>query len=151
MNPEADPCKRPALPLRKATPLHSGNRHAENDLISPAIVAPGLQSGDPSAQWTLSGPSRPIDPLRRPVRGDLAHVRCAGQVFVPHYAVPMPRAAGTEGATLRKAARVEADSLLRLAPGEIFNVLDIAGLWAWGQQGEDGYVGYVALAELEAS
>ena len=32
--------------------------------------------------------------------------------------------------------------------GTIFNVLDIAGAWAWGQVGEDGLVGYVALDQL---
>ncbi|HQN55523.1 MAG TPA: hypothetical protein PLL44_14000 [Novosphingobium sp.] len=29
-------------------------------------------------------------------------------------------------------------------------MLDIAGNWAWGQVGEDGFVGYVALEALEA-
>jgi hypothetical protein len=30
-------------------------------------------------------------------------------------------------------------------------VLDIAGSWAWGQVGEDGLVGYLPLAVLEAA
>jgi hypothetical protein len=30
----------------------------------------------------------------------------------------------------------------------VFNVLDIAGNWAWGQVGEEGLVGYVATDAL---
>lgn len=98
----------------------------------------------------LCGRSEKIDPLHRPVRGDLAHIRCAGRVFVPHYAVPMPRAAKADGAALRRTAGADAEVLTTLASGDVFNVLDIAGAWAWGQQGEDGFVGYVALDDLEA-
>jgi hypothetical protein len=36
-----------------------------------------------------------------------------------------------------------------LPKGTTFNVLDIAGNWAWGQVGEDGVVGYVAADALK--
>jgi hypothetical protein len=96
----------------------------------------------------LSGPSLAADPRRLPVRGDLAHIRLAGRCFVPHYAVPMPHRAKA-GAVLLAQGRNGAEVLAVLSQGTVFEVLDIAGAWAWGQVGEDGFVGYVAQAELE--
>lgn len=95
----------------------------------------------------MTGPSVSADPGCLPVRGDLAHIKLAGLCFVPHYAVPMPHVA-LEGAVLRVTGRTEAEALLTLAAGEVFNVLDIAGNWAWGQIGEEGRVGYIALDTL---
>ena len=97
----------------------------------------------------LSGPSVKAECGHLPVRGDLAHIRLAGRYFVPHYAVPMPHAVKADGAALRKAGKADADTLDTLPAGAIFDVLDIAGGWAWGQHGEDGLVGYVALTALE--
>lgn len=75
-------------------------------------------------------------------------MRLAGVCFVPHYAVPMPHAVAGPAA-LKVAARAEAETRDDLAGGETFNVLDIAGGWAWGQVGEDGCVGYLPLEALE--
>lgn len=107
-----------------------------------------LRNGVPQGSFTLSGPGATAEAGRLPVRGDLAHIALAGRYFVPHYAVPMPHAAGAEGATLRKAGKAGADPICTLKPGETFDVLDIAGGWAWGQLGADGLVGYVATDEL---
>ncbi len=103
----------------------------------------------PAGQLTLSGPSPKLEAARWPVRGDLAHVRLAETCFVPHYAVPMPRVLARDAA-LKVAGHEDAETREELASGTAFNVLDIAGDWAWGQVGEDGCVGYVlvnALAE----
>jgi hypothetical protein len=104
----------------------------------------------PTGQLGLSGPSEKLDAPHWPVRGDLAHIRLAGRCFVPHYAVPMPHvlAAATP---LRIAASEDAEPREELAAGVIFNVLDMAGGWAWGQVGEDGFVGYVPLAVLKTA
>jgi hypothetical protein len=83
------------------------------------------------------------------VRGDLAHVRLAGEVFVPHYAAPMPHVVVT-GAELRAGIREDAASLGPLAAGVAFDVLDMAGGWAWGEVPDTGPVGYIPLAELAA-
>ncbi len=99
--------------------------------------------------FPLSQPSETYDPLHRPVRGDLAHIRCAGRIFVPHYAVPMPHEVKT-GASLVQLGRADAAVLATLAAGTLFNVLDMAGGWAWGQIGEDGLVGYLPLDTLAA-
>lgn len=106
-------------------------------------------SAIPTGQLSLSGPSVKLDAAHWPVRGDLAHVRLAGKVFVPHYAVPMERAVVAAGAALLAANKPDAELRERLAGGTLFNVLDITGGWVWGQVGEDGFVGYLPLAALE--
>ena len=98
----------------------------------------------------MTGPSAKTDPGCLPVRGDLAHIKLAGRYFVPHYAVPMPHAI-KPGAVLRTAGHKDGEAIIDLPQGEVFNVLDIAGNWAWGQLGEDGRVGYVALDQIEAA
>jgi hypothetical protein len=100
--------------------------------------------------FPLAQPSEKCDPLRRPVRGDLAHIRCVGRVFVPHYAVPMPHRVISRGTMLMRSLRGDADVLANLDAQDVFNVLDIAGDWAWGQVGEDGLVGYVQMTQLAA-
>lgn len=102
----------------------------------------------PGESFALSGPSARLDPLHLPVRGDLAHIRLAGKVFVPHYVVPMPHAVAAGGAALLRAGRADADAIGEIADGAVFNMLDASGAYAWGQVGEDGLVGYVALTAL---
>jgi hypothetical protein len=112
------------------------------DAHTPADVIKGMLS--------LTGPGATAEAGHLPVRGDLAHIKLAGRYFVPHYAVPMPHAIARDGAVLRKAGKAEAEMVETLPAGAIFDVLDIAGGWAWGQYGEDGPVGYIPLAELKA-
>ncbi len=100
-------------------------------------------------QYQLSGPTKGRDPLRTPVRGDLAHIALAGHCFVPHYAVPMPHTL-VAAAQLRKSARDDGEALAPIAKGNLFDVLDISGGWAWGQVGADGLVGYLPLGVLVA-
>ena len=103
----------------------------------------------PTGQLVLSGPAEKLDAAHWPVRGDLAHIRLAGRCFVPHYAVPMPHQVVAEGASLLAQANGESAVLDTLAVGTLFNVLDMTGGWAWGQVGEDGFVGYLPLEALE--
>lgn len=133
MNPKPDASKRPAF-------LFAGKPDV-TDLILPSLTT----------SHSLKGPAPKADPHahNRAVRGDVAHIRYAGQVFVSHYAVPMPKTVGAAGATLRTAGREDAEVIGTLAAGETFNLLDKAGGWGWGQQGEDGLVGYLPLTALE--
>src|SRR5690606_38622852 len=105
-------------------------------------------SATPHGQFILSGPSERLDAAHWPVRGDLAHIALAGRYFVPHYAVPQPRFVLGETAVLLAAPREDAEQRGTLARGARFDVLDIAGEWAWGCAGEGGAVGYVRLASL---
>jgi len=52
----------------------------------------------PRATYALSGPQPKAEPGLTPLRGDLAHIGLAGRFFVPHYAVPQPRAVMPGGA-----------------------------------------------------
>lgn len=104
----------------------------------------------PEGCYALTGPGATAEAGHLPVRGDLAHIRLAGRYFVPHYSVPMPHTAKA-GAVLRAAGKPGAEAICTLAAGDSFDVLDIAGNWAWGQVGEDGFVGYIALDELEVT
>lgn len=108
------------------------------------------RAGIPTGQLALSGPSEVPESGNLPVRGDLAHIRLAGHYFVPHYAVPMPHRAVAGGATLRQSGSPEAVRICTVAAGELFDVLDMSGGWAWGECGTSGPVGYVVLTELEA-
>lgn len=111
-----------------------------------------LREAAPGRELPLAGPSPRADGVALPVRGDLAHIRLAGIHFVPHYAVPMEHRAGTSGAQVRQAGNAEAEVIATLAPGALFDVLDMAGGWAWGEVREgQGPVGYVALEQLERS
>ena len=83
------------------------------------------------------------------MRGDLAHIRLAGKVFVPHYVVPMPFVVNGSGADLRTAGKADAELMETLRTGTLFYVLDTSGGWAWGQVGEDGLVGYVPFDALK--
>ena len=104
----------------------------------------------PNREFTLTGPSDKLDDAHWPARGDLAHIRLAGSVFVPHYAVPMDYVV-ERPAPLLAAPRTDAEVRAEVPAGLAFCVLDIAGQWAWGQIGEDGHVGYLPLAALRRS
>jgi hypothetical protein len=107
-------------------------------------------SAIPTGQLCLAGPSEQLDAAHWPVRGDLAHVRLAGRCFVPHYAVPMPHTVVPHGTKLFAQQNRDAEVREMLGGGAVFNVLDITGDWAWGQVGEDGFVGYLPMEALTA-
>ena len=104
----------------------------------------------PTGQLSLSGPAEKLDAAHWPVRGDLAHIRLAGRCFVPHYAVPMEHLVVEAGANLLALNDAAAEVREVLAGGTVFNVLDMTGGWAWGQVGDNGFVGYLPLDALTA-
>ena len=107
-----------------------------------------MPGGPARRSFALLGPSVVIDPLTNAVRRDVADIRLADRVFAPHYAAPMPRRVGV-GAPLLASAEVDAATLAMLRPGEIFEVLDLAGGNAWGIATSHNLVGYVDAAALE--
>ena len=118
-----------------------------------------IESTIPTGQLGLAGPAEKLDAAHWPVRGDLAHIALAGRCFVPHYAVPMPHRL-IAPATLKALPRDEAEALESLPAEARFDVLDMAGGWAWGIvaseglsggiSGLGGFVGYIPLATLAA-
>lgn len=81
------------------------------------------------------------------MRRDLADVRLAERVFAPHYAAPLPLLL-TRAADLRAGPREDAELLARLAPGELFEVLEFRSETSWGVAPGHGLVGYVATNAL---
>ena len=76
------------------------------------------------------------------MRSDLADVRLADRVFAPRYAEAMPTVV-TYGTSLRRDKAAAARTIADLAPGETFEVLELAGDDAWGMAVSLGLVGYV--------
>ena len=103
----------------------------------------------PSGELALSGPVVRPDHSSLPIRGDLAHIALADRYLVAAYVVPLERVLAIAG-TLHAQPREDAEVVGRLAAGTRFEVLDIAGNWAWGCLGPEGSTGYLPLAALGA-
>lgn len=101
------------------------------------------------AKFVLIGPEGDFDPRITAHRGDLADIALAGKMFAPHYAESMPMRCSAPKAMLRKQGGKDHEAISELLHGEDFHVLDIAGDWAWGYCGHDGYVGYVPVHALQ--
>ena len=81
------------------------------------------------------------------MRRDLADVRLADRVFAPHYAAPLARAVAA-AANLRAAPDADSEVLATLAPGDVFEVLELAGDRAWGVAPGHKLVGYMDISAL---
>lgn len=81
-------------------------------------------------------------------RADLADVRLEGLVRAERFAAARPMRGLVPAAGLRKTPDDRAEQLDQLLFGEIFDVLEEAGGWAWGQARRDGYVGFVRMDAL---
>lgn len=111
--------------------------------------ADSLNTADIQNQvFSLSGPSLELDPLRTPLRGDLADIALAGKVFAPHYAVPMPMRAVIASPLLTDMDATSA-VIAQMAEGAAFAALDIVGGYIWGYISETGLVGFVAKDAME--
>jgi cell wall-associated NlpC family hydrolase len=99
--------------------------------------------------FSLSGPSRTLDPRVNAMRGDLADVALAGKHFSPHYASPVERFCSIPFAPI--CDKPNGDQVSELLAGEAFMLLDISGGWAWGFSKHDHYVGYVLAEALTES
>jgi cell wall-associated NlpC family hydrolase len=89
-----------------------------------------------------------MDPRLTLARPDLADVALQGIVAAERYEAPKARQVATPTAALRKAAAADAEQWNQLLFGERFAVLDVKDGFAWGQAARDGYVGWVAEADL---
>ena len=94
----------------------------------------------------LTGPSVRLDPRTHAVRGDLADVRLANRVFAPHYAQPI-------SCTVCRATPLfsrpdGAEAVAALNPGDVFELLELAGNHGWGIAPGAGLVGYCDRAAL---
>ena len=98
----------------------------------------------------MTGPSADLDPRYDAFRPDLADAALADRLFAPHYAEPVSRTAGPEGAQIYGAADLSAEPIGELQPHEALALLDVTGDWAWGYRASDHLVGYVPASQLAA-
>lgn len=96
----------------------------------------------------LKGPVSRPELGTLPIRGDLAHIALATRYLVPHYVVPHIYHIGDADTPLKSAPETGADTVMQLAAGSRFEVLDLAGDWYWGCIGPEGPTGYVAKGAL---
>lgn len=120
--------------------------NCRDTLLNTADASPDTATSRQS--YALSGPvTRPSAAI--PLRGDLAHVALAGRYFVPHYAVPQPRAVLPGGAPLMASTSADAAEICTLMEGDSFEVLDLVAGYAWGCLSLEGPSGYIHLDRLE--
>ena len=91
-----------------------------------------------------------LDPRTHAVRGDLADVRLAEQVFAPHYAAPLLCVA-VRAATVQATRDATSEVIAAIASGDRFEVLELAGDNAWGLAPAQGLVGYVDRTALDVA
>ena len=91
-------------------------------------------------RFVLSGHSSVIDPLIHAVRGDLADVELASQVFAPHYAKALPSRV-VDDADVHRKPDVDSDKVDRLAKDQRVDLFDVNGDWGWVRTSKA--VGYV--------
>lgn len=89
-----------------------------------------------------------LDPRVIPARGDLASRALEGVVPAKTYADPRAMTAIVPAAALRRAADPWSEQVDQLLFGEVFEVLEEADGYAWGQARRDGYVGFVETGVL---
>ncbi len=99
----------------------------------------------------LHSTSKFFDPRIHAVRGDLADIELAGEIFVPHYAKAMAMHCAAPFVAVRDGASEDSSQTSELLSGENFMVLDQSGGWAWGYCAHDHYVGYVPETALSPS
>jgi hypothetical protein len=107
-------------------------------------------AGPARKRFSLNGRSVAVDPRIDAVRKDLADVRLADRVFAPHYAAPMPRRLAA-AVSLRSGPSADSDVIGALQAGDVFDVLELAGINAWGTAAGSGLVGYIEAAALDTS
>lgn len=89
-----------------------------------------------------------MDPRLTLARPDLADTALQGVVAAERYDAPKAWQVAVPAAALRKAPAADAEQWTQLLFGERFSVLDVKDGFAWGQGARDGYVGWVAQADL---
>jgi hypothetical protein len=120
-------------------------KSSDNSSVRPSQPLSG--STPPRRSFALTGHSTELDPRTNAVRKDLADVRLADLVFAPHYAAPLLRTISTP-ASLRESKDHDSERLTTLEPGEVFEVLELAGDNAWGKAVTQGLVGYIDATAL---
>jgi cell wall-associated NlpC family hydrolase len=90
-----------------------------------------------------------MDPRLTPLRDGIASRRLEGLAAAEVYLDPRPMACAVPATAIRKAPDPAAEQLDQLLFGEVFEAVEEAeDGFLWGQARRDGYVGFVAAADL---
>ncbi len=92
-----------------------------------------------------------LDPRLVAARLDLAAASLRGKVTAERFAEAQPRRVIEPAVALRKAPEAGRALETELVHGEIFDVYEFRGGWAWGQARRDRYVGYVPEKALSSA
>jgi hypothetical protein len=92
----------------------------------------------------VSGP----DPRLTLARPGLAAAALEGAIAAERYGKTAAMRCVVPTAAVRRTPEDDGEQLDQLLFGEMFDVLEQDGGWAWGQARRDGYVGHVASTEL---
>jgi cell wall-associated NlpC family hydrolase len=84
-----------------------------------------------------------------PARSDLAAAKLRGQVNADRFVDGVPHQAKSGVSPLRETPSLSARLETQLLHGEVFDIYDQVGAWAWGQSAQDGYVGYVRVEDFD--
>lgn len=88
------------------------------------------------------------DPRVTLARPDLAELALEGVMKAGAYRAPVAMQGAHPLTPVRTGPDADAEQIDQLAFGEIFDVLDTDGGWAWGRSRRDGVVGFAALEHL---
>lgn len=91
-----------------------------------------------------------LDPRVHPYRDDLAASYLRGRVNAARFIDGVPCQIRSGFAAVKEEPSFEARQSTELLFGEAFTVLDERDGWAWGQNGTDGYVGWLRVEALDA-
>lgn len=91
-----------------------------------------------------------LDPRVHPFRDDLAASYLRGRVEAARFIDGVPCQVRSGFAAVKEQPSFEARQSTELLFGESFTVLDERDGWAWGQNGTDGYVGWLRVEALDA-
>lgn len=116
---------------------------------SGASSPPTAETAPQRERLRLSGRSVKLDPTTHAVRGDIADLELAHEVFAPHYARGLDYHARVD-VTVRAEAGEDAELRATLKAGDTFCALDISGGYAWGKT-MGGIPGYVVMTALSLS
>lgn len=91
-----------------------------------------------------------LDPRVHPYRADLAAASLRGQVDAARFVEGVPCQIRSGFVSLKEQPGFESRQSSELLFGEAFTVFEERDGWAWGQNGTDGYVGWLRIEGLDA-
>lgn len=89
-----------------------------------------------------------LDPRLTLMRDGRASIALEGVAPAATYLEPKTRQLAVPSAAIRREPRATSEQMDQLLFGELFDVLEEEGGWAFGQARRDGYVGFVEAAAL---